>query len=95
MIGRRKFLAAFSVSALASAAFARGVSAAQAPANVTIAYQYGYAYAPLIVMKQQGILEKHFPGSTFAWRVFASGSAIRDGMVAGQIQLGAGGTAPF
>ncbi len=66
-----------------------------APASVTIVYQLGLSYANLIVMRDQGVLEKEFPKTQFSWKVLASGAAVRDGMVAGQIQIGAGGTAPF
>lgn len=66
-----------------------------APSNVTIAYQPGIGYANLIVMKEQGTLEKEFPKTHFDWKVLSSGSAIRDGIIAGQIQIGAGGIAPF
>jgi NitT/TauT family transport system substrate-binding protein len=65
------------------------------PANVTIAYQPGIGYASLIVMKQQKVLEKQYPTTTFEWKILAGGSAIRDGIVAGQIQVGAGGIGPF
>lgn len=95
MHARREFLAAFSACALGWRANMRPASAAEAPASIAIAYQYGYAYAPLIIMKEQRTLEQRFPGTSFAWRVFANGSAIRDGIVANQIQIGAGGTAPF
>jgi NitT/TauT family transport system substrate-binding protein len=98
MIARRRFLVTFSCSATAVAVRATvsdAPAAPQAPSSVTIVYQYGYAYAPLIVMRQEGVLEKEFPGTTFAWRVLASGSAIRDGMIANQVQIGAGGVAPF
>jgi NitT/TauT family transport system substrate-binding protein len=70
-------------------------SPSDAPASVTIAYQPGIGYANLIVMKQTGALERRFPGTTFEWRVLASGATIRDGMIAGQIQIGAGGVPPF
>ena len=91
---RREFLAAFSACALGWRADIRPASAADAPESITIAYQYGYAYAPLIIMKEERTLEQRFPGMSVAWRVFANGSAIRDGIVANQIQIGAGGTAP-
>ncbi|WBB97699.1 hypothetical protein O7553_01565 [Solwaraspora sp. WMMA2059] len=37
------------------------------PAKVTIAYQPGLSYAPLILLKQNGTLEKEFPNTTFEW----------------------------
>lgn len=65
------------------------------PPVVTIAYQPGLSYSTLIVMKEQGLLEKQFPGTKFQWRLLSNGATIRDGFLAGQIQLGAGGSAPF
>jgi NitT/TauT family transport system substrate-binding protein len=66
-----------------------------APSKVVIAYQPGIGYANLIAIKRQKKLETAFPNTTFEWKVLASGAAIRDGMIAGQIQVGAGGVAPF
>jgi len=69
--------------------------AQEAPSRVVIAYQPGIGYTNLIVVKYQRLLEKRFPNTTFEWRILASGAAIRDGMIAGQIQVGAGGIGPF
>jgi NitT/TauT family transport system substrate-binding protein len=66
-----------------------------APSSVVIAYQPGIGYANLIVMKEQGTLKKQFPKTHVEWKVLASGSAIRDGMVSNKIQVGAGGVGPF
>jgi NitT/TauT family transport system substrate-binding protein len=94
---RRRF--AFVVLAAAGIAAAwPGVgpsAAAAAPGTVTIAYQPGIGYATLLVIKAQRTLEKQFPGTTFAWTLLANGATIRTGMIAGQIQFGAGGVAPF
>ncbi|MBO0829102.1 MAG: NrtA/SsuA/CpmA family ABC transporter substrate-binding protein [Streptosporangiales bacterium] len=62
---------------------------------ITIAYQPGIGYAPLLVAKQKRLLEKKFPDRKFTWKVLNSGSAIRDGMLSGKIQIGAGGIGPF
>ncbi len=66
-----------------------------APEKVTLAYQPGLGYSSLVIVRQQKTLEKQFPDTTFDWRVLASGSAIRDGIIANQIQVGAMGIAPF
>lgn len=63
--------------------------------QVTIAYQPGLGYAPLLVAKQQKTLEKALPDTKVKWMELNSGSAIRDGIVAGKIQVGAGGIGPF
>ena len=52
-------------------------------------------YAPLIIIKSQRTLERRYPGTTFEWRVLPSGTAITNGIIANQIQVGAMGTGPF
>lgn len=69
--------------------------AAQAPAVLNVAYQYGLAYAPLIVMKEYGMIQKHYDGAVEVnWQVLNSGVAINEGIVVGQIDVGAMGVAP-
>ena len=93
-------LALLLASALAGAIVAAtaalgGTTAAAAPSKVLIAYQPGMGYAPLIILKEQRTLEKKFPGTAFEWRVLPSGAAITNGVISGQIQIGAMGTGPF
>jgi len=93
---RRSIATALALScAVLYAGPARTAPASDAPATVTIVYQPGIGYATLIVMHQRGTLEKMYPGTKFDWRALANGSAIRDGFLAGQIQIGAGGAGPF
>ena len=63
--------------------------------GMTIAYQPGIGYAQLLIIKQEGWLEEDLPETEIAWEQLSSGSAIRDGMLAGDIQVGSGGTGPF
>ncbi|MHC5857977.1 ABC transporter substrate-binding protein [Nostoc sp.] len=67
----------------------------QAPEKVTIAYQPGINYANLLIVKQQQILEKQFPKTQFEWQELSNGAAIRDGVIANQIQAGASGIGAF
>jgi NitT/TauT family transport system substrate-binding protein len=93
---RRSVAAALTLfCALLCAGPARTAPASDAPATVTIVYQPGIGYATLIIMHERGTLEKMYPGTKFDWHVLASGSAIRDGFLAGQIQIGAGAAGPF
>ena len=62
--------------------------------TLTIAYQYGMAYAPLQVMKELQLIEKNYPGVKVNWQTLNSGSAITEGIVAGSIDVGAMGVAP-
>ena len=63
------------------------------PKQVTIAYQPGLSYAPLLLLKQDRTLEKKFPDTTFKWKELSSSSAVQDGMISGDIQVGAGSAA--
>ena len=83
------------VLALASGAPLRVRAAAAAPASVTIAYLPGIGYANLIVMKEQGVLEKRFPQTKIEWKVLASGAAVRDAIIAGEVQIGCNAIGPF
>jgi NitT/TauT family transport system substrate-binding protein len=63
--------------------------------TLTIACQPGIGYAPLLIIKEQGTLEKALPGTKVVWKQLDSGAAIRDGMLSGDIQVGSGGLGPF
>lgn len=66
------------------------------PESVTVAVGSGIAYAPLTIMKSEGLLESRFPETEFVWQEGVSGgAATRDGMLGGQIQIGVAGIAPF
>jgi NitT/TauT family transport system substrate-binding protein len=82
------------VAAVAVPAASAGTRDA-APSHLTIAYQPGLGYAPLIVLKAQRTIETQFPGTTVEWKVLASGAAITNGVIAGQIDIGAGGVGPL
>jgi NitT/TauT family transport system substrate-binding protein len=72
-----------------------GGGGGQPAKTVTIAYQPGIGYAPLLIMQQEGWLKNALPGKTFVFRQLDSGAAIRDGMISGDIQVGSGGLGPF
>lgn len=91
----RALIVLLAVAAAVVAATASGRSAVPAPGHVTIGYQPGIGYAPLIVLKEQQTLEKQFPNTTFSWKVLSSGAAVTTGVIAGDLQIGAGGTGPF
>lgn len=74
---------------------ALGGEKAVAPEKITIAYQPGLGYAPLILMKQQRTIEKQFPGTQVEWKVLASGTPITQGVLSGDIQIGAVGVGPM
>ena len=96
---KRFRIAAILVAALAAAIVAAtsafGGGQAVAPDKVVIALQPGMGYAPLIIMKSQRTLERRYPGLQVEYRVLPSGTAITNGMISGQIHVGAMGTGPF
>ena len=63
--------------------------------EVSIVEQYGMAYAPLKVMKEQGLIEKHYEGDvTVNWTTLNSGAAITESFASGDVQVGAMGVGP-
>ncbi len=95
---RNRSLLVFAALAALAALVATTATAhreATAPGHVTIGYQPGIGYAPLIVLKAQKTLERQFPDTTFSWLVLSSGAAITSGVISGDIQIGAGGTGPL
>lgn len=63
--------------------------------EVTIAYQPGLAYAPLLIIKNNKTLETEMPDTSVSWVSLSSGAAVRDGVVSGDVQLASGGLGPF
>lgn len=63
--------------------------------TVAIATGYGLSYASLTVVESRGWLSEALPDHTVEWQVLSGGSASRDGMLAGSLQVGTGGLAPF
>ena len=63
--------------------------------SVTLAHQFGWAYAPVYVMKAQGLVEKHAKKQGIElkadYKNLGSPGVIRDAMLAGQVQYGAVG----
>ncbi len=88
MITRRTLVSA---AALAMPLAAR----AQPAGKLVIATQPGLGYAPLIVVKQKRWLEEAVLGLQVDWRVITSSVAIREAMLAGEVQVGCGSVAPF
>lgn len=65
---------------------------AQPAEEITIAYQSSVGYAPLIVMKEQKLVEKHYNGDiTVKWVEMSNGAAINEGLISGAIDVGSMG----
>ncbi len=70
--------------------------AKQDPHAVSIADQYGIAYAPLEVMKTLGLLEKNLPkGYEVNWVKLGNTVGIREAMISGDVDIGFMGIPPF
>jgi NitT/TauT family transport system substrate-binding protein len=87
-------LAAVALAAFTAVALA-GKQDSGPPSHLTIAYQPGLGYAPLILMKQLKTIEKKYPGTTVDYRVLASGTPITNGVISGDIDVGAVGVGPM
>ena len=60
---------------------------------VRIADQYGTAYAPLVLIKEQGLLEQK--GLQVEWVQLGNASAIREAMLADELDVGFMGIPPY
>lgn len=63
--------------------------------TVRIAYQYGLAYAPLTIAKEKGFIDEALGDTKVEWIQLANASAIREAMVANQLDVGFMGIPPF
>ena len=63
--------------------------------SITIAEQYGLAYAPLQIMKSKGFLEELRPGVKVNWVRLANTAAIREAVLAGEVDAGFLGIPPL
>lgn len=63
--------------------------------RISIAEQYGLAYAPVQVMKELKLLEKNLPGIKTEWRQLNNTAAIREAMLAGRVDVGFIAIPPF
>jgi len=62
---------------------------------ITIAEQFGLAYAPLQIMKAKGFLEELRPGTEVNWVRLGNTAAIREAVLAGDVDAGFLGIPPF
>ena len=68
--------------------------------EVHLVRQFGLGYLPLTVMLHEKLIEKHaatagLPALKTKWSVLANAVPINDGLIAGNIHFGSGGTAPM
>jgi len=63
--------------------------------NISIAEQFGLAYAPLQIMKENKILQKNYPGVNIDWKQLGNTAAIRESMLSNQVEVGFMAIPPF
>lgn len=90
----RKPLAAAVIAAVLLSALILGGCKKEDQPSIGIAEQYGIAYAPLQVMKEQKLIEKRLPGVTVNWKQFGGPTGIRESMMNREIDFGFMGIAP-
>jgi NitT/TauT family transport system substrate-binding protein len=78
---------------------AQADSAGGEAVTLNIAYQYGLAYAPLSIVKEQELIEKAYEEATgdqvkVTWNQMSSGADINTGISAGSIDAGFMGVGP-
>ncbi|MBB4787792.1 ABC transporter substrate-binding protein [Streptomyces rapamycinicus] len=88
-------LAVLLIIPLAACAKPEKPSRGGVPSSVTIGYQQSVMYVPLLVMKEKGWLKNQFPKTDMSFTQLASGAAIRDGMLSGDIDIGMIGVGAF
>ncbi len=67
--------------------------------EITIAQQFGVAYLPLIVMRNQKLIERHaekmgIAGLKVTWSTFGSGADMNIALISGTLDFASGGVAP-
>lgn len=63
--------------------------------SITIAYQQGIGYALIHIMEAKGLIQKYYTGNLDVnFQLLASGAAINEGVIGGNIDIGCMGAAP-
>lgn len=73
-------------------AWAQTASAGKAPEQLRIGYQK--SAVNLVILKQQGVLEKRFPQTKITWLEFPAGPQLLEALSVGSLEFGLTGDAP-
>ena len=97
--GASSSAASASGSASGEATSSAAASAGGEGTTLGIAYQYGLSYAPAVIAKEQGLIEKNYKEATgndvtIEWNQMSSGPDINTGITSGSIDVGFMGIAP-
>ncbi len=98
---RREFLRFLAITAgvwglsgpiTSRSAWARGGTAGKAPELLRIGYQK--SAVNLVIVKQQGVLEKRFPQTKVSWIEFPAGPQLLEALAVGALEFGLTGDSP-
>lgn len=97
MVNRRSTIAAlFVLGAAVSASLPAGAETSE----IRIAQQFGISYLPLIVMKEQrlveqAVVEAGLPSPTVTWNQFSGAAAMNDALISGNLDVATAGVGPM
>jgi NitT/TauT family transport system substrate-binding protein len=97
-LSRREFLglSIAGVASLALAGCAGSGGTGSSSERLRIVYQPGTTvFAQLVIMEQEGWLSEDLPDYEVSWTQLDAGAAVRDALVTGGAEVGAGGIGPF
>jgi NitT/TauT family transport system substrate-binding protein len=97
MLNRRRAAAALF---LFGTAISAPRPAAAETSEIRIAQQFGIAYLPLIVMKEQrlveqAVVEAGLPSPTVTWAQFSGAAAMNDALISGNLDIATAGVGPM
>ncbi len=72
-----------------------GCASEKSQTEIRIAEQYGIAYAPVQIMRDQKFLEKNAPDAQVTWEQMANTAAIREAMISDHLDIGFMAIPPF
>ncbi|MDO9359553.1 MAG: sulfonate ABC transporter substrate-binding protein [Polaromonas sp.] len=93
---RRRFLQIAGVTAagwgLGASVFAQALKSSKAPSQLRIGYQK--SAVNLVILKEQGVLEKRFPDTRVQWAEFPAGPQLLEALSVGSLDFGLTGDSP-
>ncbi len=91
-----KYLRLTLLSILCIGLFLSGCTGKKSDNSISIAEQFGLAYAPIQIMKEKQFLDARVPeGTDIQWIQLANTAAIRESMIAGDLDIGFMAIPPF
>lgn len=96
---RTVMMAGLAATVSATIAVAPGAAKAEV-STTTVAYQFGITYLPLLIMRNQNLIEQHadqlgIGGLSVEWNIYSSGAAMNDALISGNLHFAGTGTPPL